>query len=76
MPASIARPALPGFLEHRALKWISPLLVLLAWSAICRAGVFPEQILVSPGVVLETCGELWAGGELPEHLGKSLYRLA
>ncbi|MDR2165003.1 MAG: ABC transporter permease [Zoogloeaceae bacterium] len=67
---------LGGYLGRRALLWISPLAVLLLWVAVCRAGVFPEQILVSPGVVLDTFVELWASGELPEHIGLSLYRLA
>ncbi|MDR2636801.1 MAG: ABC transporter permease [Zoogloeaceae bacterium] len=62
-------------LGRRALLWISPIAVLLAWIAACRSGVFPEQILVSPAVVLKTFCELWESGELQDHIGKSLYRL-
>jgi sulfonate transport system permease protein len=65
-----------GRLWRKARLWFSPLVLLLIWFQVCRTGFFPEQILVSPGVVLETFRELWVSGELQEHLGKSLYRLA
>lgn len=54
---------------------LSPLALLCLWSWVCQTGRFPEQILVAPGVVVETFQELLASGELQEHLARSLTRL-
>jgi sulfonate transport system permease protein len=63
------------FWRDKALLWVSPLLLLLVWEWVCRAGVFPEQILVSPRDVLAAFAELRDSGELQMHLQFSLSRL-
>jgi sulfonate transport system permease protein len=70
MPSSIT------WLRTRWPLFISPVLVLLLWQWACQSGVFPAQVLISPLGVLESARELWASGELQDHLGHSLYRLA
>jgi sulfonate transport system permease protein len=54
---------------------VSPLLLLAAWSLVARLHWFPEQILVSPSLVLDAAKEVWDSGELPDDLKVSLYRL-
>lgn len=58
-----------------ALYFLSPVALLMIWTWVCSAGIFPEQILVSPAGVFETSRELWVSGELPAHLQDSLQRL-
>lgn len=62
---------------HRTLlPALAPLvMLLLAWQAASSAGLFPPQVLVSPGAVAATLGELARSGELGAHLGQSLTRL-
>src|SRR5690606_25358662 len=62
---------------HDALpiSFISPLTLLAIWYWAAQSGLFPEQILVPPAVVLEAFHELTESGELQEHLQVSLYRL-
>jgi len=52
-----------------------PLAMLALWVLVTRAQWVPEQLLVSPMKVIEAANELWEGGELQEHLQKSLMRL-
>ncbi len=56
-------------------SWISPVLVLVAWTLVTRAHWFSDQILVPPQAVLDAIRELWDSGELPDDLKISLYRL-
>ena len=63
-------------INAQAIYFLSPILFLLMWTWVCHAGIFPEQILVSPLGVYETSRELWASGELSGHLQESLSRLA
>jgi len=58
-----------------SVYFLSPVLLLMVWAWVCSAGIFPEQILVSPFGVYETSHELWDSGELPAHLQDSLLRL-
>ncbi|OQR31923.1 ABC transporter permease [Pseudomonas sp. T] len=59
------------------LSWFaSPLLLLLAWFAVARAGWFPPQLLVPPAEVWASFQDLLASGELHEHVVNSLSRLA
>ncbi len=61
---------------HRFAAGIAPLLgLLLAWQLASVSGVFPPQVLVPPSEVAATLARLWQGGELPDHLGTSLFRL-
>ena len=57
------------------LLLVSPVAVLALWWWVSCAGIFPEQLLVSPWAVVEAFAELLRRGELQEHLGKSLRRL-
>ncbi len=57
-------------------SWISPALVLAAWTLVTRAHWFSDQILVPPQAVLDAVKELWDSGELRDDLKISLYRLA
>lgn len=61
--------------RERALTCVSPLLLLLSWEWACRAGLFPEQLLVSPGTVADAFMGLVDDGELQSHLQASLHRL-
>jgi sulfonate transport system permease protein len=63
-----------SFRAH-SVYFLSPLLLLIIWAWVCSAGIFPEQILVSPVGVFETSRELWDSGELSVHLQDSLLRL-
>lgn len=54
---------------------ISPLLLLLAWGWVSNAGLYSDDILVAPGQVMATLGELTESGELPLHLKTSFFRL-
>jgi len=63
-----------SFKAH-SVYFVSPLLLLMIWAWACSAGIFPDQILVSPLGVYETSRELLASGELQAHLRDSLYRL-
>lgn len=59
------------------LSWFaSPLLLLLAWFVVARAGWFPPQLLVPPAEVWASFKDLLASGELREHVANSLSRLA
>lgn len=64
------------YLRERAILLASPLLLLAVWAWACQAGLFPEQILVSPARVYDAGIELWDSGELQLHLQQSLHRLA
>jgi len=52
-----------------------PVVLILAWIIVTSAQWIPEQLLVPPLQVLQAVDELWANGELQEHLKKSLGRL-
>jgi sulfonate transport system permease protein len=78
-----ARPILPPVtlrkINWRRLlwlaSWISPVMLLIAWSLVTRAHWFSDQILVPPQAILDAMRELWGSGELPGDLKISLYRL-
>jgi sulfonate transport system permease protein len=80
-PAALPPPAKPhpGVVERwlaaRWSAWTAPVLALLLWSAATALEWAPPQILVSPWQVALTASEMAASGELPDHLGVSLYRL-
>ena len=64
------------WLATRWSAWVSPALLLALWSLATWLEWMPEQILVSPLQVLRAAQELAQSGELWDHLGVSLYRLA
>lgn len=62
--------------DWRNARWLSPLLLLIAWELGSRAGVIPERILAAPSSVAQTFWTLTASGELSRNLLVSLARAA
>ena len=58
----------------RGGRWVSPLLLLLAWELGSRTGVIPERILAAPSAVAVTFWSMVVSGELPSNLAVSLVR--
>lgn len=72
-------PRSPRVLTARSLfliSWTAPLVLLLAWEALARAGVPSPQVLPAPSKVLQTALNLIAQGRLLSDLGASLLRAA
>mgnify|MGYP002140134227 FL=1 len=72
-------PHSPRALSARSLffiSWTAPLVLLLAWEALARAGVLSPQVLPAPSKVLQTALNLIAQGRLLSDLGASLLRAA
>ena len=57
-------------------RWLSPLLLLLAWEAGSRLGLIPEHILAAPSQVAGTLFAMIVSGELPRNLIVSAGRAA
>jgi sulfonate transport system permease protein len=77
--ASHTSPRTPRVLTARSLffiSWTAPLVLLLAWEALARAGVLSPQVLPAPSKVLQTALNLIAQGRLLSDLGASLLRAA
>ncbi|MFD1704349.1 ABC transporter permease subunit [Methylopila henanensis] len=72
-PVSAKRAASPALL---ALSWAAPLILLVAWEALCRSGYVAPQILPAPSKVAQTAWKLAASGSLFHDLGVSLARAA
>ena len=77
-PAPVRRRRLqaPGPRALLLLSWTAPLVLLLAWEALARAGVLSPQVLPAPSKVLQTALNLIAQGRLLSDLGASLLRAA
>lgn len=63
-------------LRLRGGRWVSPILLLLAWEFGSRTGAIPERILAAPSAVAETFWAMTVSGELPTNLAVSLARAA
>ncbi len=78
--ASPSPPAIPGTrrrgLPYRVISWVVPLLLLLTWELLARAGVIAPNVLPAPSSVGVTAWRLTETGELPTHLWESLQRAA
>ena len=61
--------------EHRALRVVALLALVVMWEAIARVGWVPVLFLPSPVGVLVEAGEMLRSGELVGHLVSSLSRL-
>lgn len=61
--------------EHRALRVVALLALVVLWEAIARVGWVPVLFLPSPVGVLLEAGEMLRSGELVGHLISSLSRL-
>lgn len=60
----------------RGGRWVSPLVLLLAWELGARTGLIPERVLAAPSAVAETFWSMAVSGELPANLLVSLARAA
>lgn len=75
-------PAQAAVAPRPARRWqwplgaVLPLLLLAAWEGLARAGALPPNLLPAPSRVLATIGELARTGELWQHLGLTLGRVA
>src|SRR3954469_7812154 len=61
---------------YRTISWVVPVLLLLTWELLARAGVIGSTVLPAPSSVGVTAWHLTATGELPHHLWESLKRAA
>lgn len=68
-PKKRARP-------YRTISWTVPVLLLLTWELLARAGVIAPDVLPAPSSVGTTAWHLTETGELPHHLWESLRRAA
>jgi sulfonate transport system permease protein len=78
--ASESTPAVPATrrrgLPYRVISWAVPVLLLLTWELLARAGVIAPNVLPAPSSVGVTAWRLTETGELPTHLWESLKRAA
>ena len=57
-------------------RTVSPLVLLLAWEALSRAGVISPRTIAAPSSIVASAWELTATGDLPFDLAISLARVA
>lgn len=57
-------------------RWLSPILLLLAWELGSRTGLIPSRTLAAPSSVLLTMADMIRSGELPTNLFVSFWRAA
>src|SRR4051812_19062689 len=72
--AAPRKRALP--VPYRTISWVVPVLLLLIWEALSRAGAIASTVLPAPSSVGATAWHLTQTGELPRHLWESLKRAA
>jgi len=65
---------LPSLSPLRRL--VSPVVLVLGWEALSRAGVIPATVIAAPSAILATAWDLLRTGELGENLLVSLARVA
>lgn len=70
-PRSAAVRAAAG----RSYRWISPLVLVLAWQAASTAGVLPARLLAAPSQIAATALDLVRSGTLPTAIAVSLERV-
>ena len=71
-PALLAAPRHWGWLTGAIL----PVVLLVLWEALARVGVLPANLLPAPTRVFATIWELARTGELWQHIGITLWRVA
>jgi sulfonate transport system permease protein len=59
---------------NRALPWIIPLAILLAWQAASQFGVLADRIMPAPTAVAEAFWRVTSSGELLRDIGVSTWR--
>ena len=57
-------------------KWISPILLVLCWAIMTRAGWIESWFLPAPSLVFQTLSEMVISGEVPYHTAISMGRAA
>lgn len=62
-------------LQPVILGSILPVILIIAWEVLSRAGVFPSYQLPAPTVIVETIAGLAGDGSLWGHVGITLYRV-
>ncbi|GAA4555936.1 ABC transporter permease [Planotetraspora kaengkrachanensis] len=70
--ARIRRRRLPGRAWQR---WISPLVLLLAWQIASTTGLLPTRLLAAPSTIAATAVDLVQAGTLPTAIAVSLQRV-
>ncbi|GEP55004.1 ABC transporter permease [Reyranella soli] len=60
---------------EKVLGILSPLLILVLWEIVVRAGLLDARIVPAPSMILETFKSLIESGELARHVGVSLTRV-
>jgi sulfonate transport system permease protein len=71
---SAGRIRLALFRQRESLSWLVPVLLLLVWEAMARAGILPSYILPAPTKVVLTGLSLIEDGTLIPDMGISLLR--
>jgi ABC-type nitrate/sulfonate/bicarbonate transport system permease component len=61
-------------LSRTAVRWLSPILVILVWELIGRLGLVDTFFLPAPTSILKSMYQMAASGELIIHMKASLYR--
>ncbi|NQW11314.1 MAG: ABC transporter permease [Alphaproteobacteria bacterium] len=64
------------WLWWRAAPWVVPAVLVVAWEALGRLGVFAPNLVPPPGAVVDAVVKLAADGELVEHVAVTLGRVA
>jgi sulfonate transport system permease protein len=72
-PPRVAAPRKPNLL---LLSWIAPVVLIVVWEALARAGWLSPQVLPAPSKVLQTAWKLTRSGSLLNDLGVSMLRAA
>jgi sulfonate transport system permease protein len=72
----MAREQSSGWGNVLRSRWISPILLLLAWELGSRVGLIPPRTLAAPSSVIVTLFSMIASGELPHNLIVSCVRAA
>jgi len=73
-PSTLAAPQLLARLARRAVRFIAPALIFLAWELLARAGTISEFMLPAPSHVLARLGDDILSGEVFVNIGLTLYR--
>ncbi|WP_424237541.1 ABC transporter permease [Bhargavaea ginsengi] len=64
-----------GGAQKVLLGGILPLVIVIVWEALSRAGVFPSYQLPAPSVILSTITGMVQDGSLWSHVGITVYRV-
>jgi sulfonate transport system permease protein len=74
VPSRRILAALRRFLASDAASWIIPVLLLLVWQAVARAGLLPANVVPAPSDVFDAAWRLTLSGELLDNVGISAKR--